>query len=287
MAVYEHGYRRYQGATTTAWERLLILPRYAYKDVFQSKFMVMFFALGFVPPLVGSVLIYLRHNLDALATFQIDISDLLAINASFFETFLVIQTQFFAFFLALFVGPGLISRDLANNGLALYFSRPLSRAEYVVGKLLVLVILLSLITWVPCLGLFIIQANLEGWSWMVANLHIAVGLFVGSWLWILLVSLLALALSALVRWRTMAGLGMLMVFLVGSLFGLMVTVFFKTEWGFILNLGQLTKIVYAQLLGTEIPEGPPPAVAWTVLVLFIGFCLFLLDRKLRAYEVVK
>lgn len=287
MAVYEHGYRRYQGATTTAWERLLILPRYAYKDVFQSKFLVMFFALCFVPPLVGSILIYLHHNFDALKTFEIDINQLLAIDASFFETFLVIQTQFFAFFLTLFIGPGLISRDLANNGLALYFSRPISRAEYVLGKLLVLLILLSLITWLPCLGLFVLQANLEGWSWMVANLRIAVGIFMGSWVWILLVSLLGLALSALVRWRAVAGLGMLMVFMVGGVFGFMVSVLFKTEWGFIFNLGQLTKIIFAHLLGTEIPEGPPPLAAWIAIALFIGFCVFLLDRKLRAYEVVK
>ncbi|NJL27427.1 MAG: hypothetical protein HC897_05800 [Thermoanaerobaculia bacterium] len=286
MAVYEHGYRRYQGAVTAAWQRLLILPHYAYKDAFQSKFLVMFFALGFVPPLVGSVLIYLHDNLDAMKILEIDLDKLFTIGPAFFGTFLEIQTQFFAFFLTMFIGPGLISRDLANNGLALYFSRPLSRTEYVIGKLLVLVILLSLVTWVPCLGLFFMQANLEGWSWMVSNLRIAVGIFIGSWVWILLISLLGLALSALVRWRAVAGLGMLMVFMVGGLFGLMFKEFFKTDWGYIFNLGQLTKIVFAQLLGTELPEGPPPFAAWVAIVSFMAFCVFVLDRKLRAYEVV-
>jgi ABC-type transport system involved in multi-copper enzyme maturation permease subunit len=58
-----------------------------------------------------------------------------------------LQTQIgFAFLLTAFVGPGLISPDLGNNALVLYFCRPFSRTEYVAGKLLVLVKLLSYIT---------------------------------------------------------------------------------------------------------------------------------------------
>ena len=57
-------------------------------------------------------------------------------------------------FLTAFVGPGLVSPDLANSALPLYFCRPFSRAEYVLGKCAVSVQLLSLITWVPGLILF-------------------------------------------------------------------------------------------------------------------------------------
>ena len=53
------------------------------------------------------------------------------------------------FFLAAFVGPGLISPDLSHNGLPLYLARPFSRAEYVLGKMSVLVGLMSLMTWIP------------------------------------------------------------------------------------------------------------------------------------------
>src|SRR6266852_1287555 len=63
----------------------------------------------------------------------------------------------FAFLLTAFTGPGLISPDLANGALPLYFCRPFSRAEYVIGKSSVLAILLSQITWVPGLVLFAVQ----------------------------------------------------------------------------------------------------------------------------------
>ena len=91
----------------------------------------------------------------------------------------------FAFFLTLLIGPPLVSRDLTNNALPLYLCRPFSRAEYVVGKMAVLLILLSLITWVPGLLLFLFQAYLEGGGWIAANLWIAGAIFVGSLVWIL------------------------------------------------------------------------------------------------------
>ena len=61
----------------------------------------------------------------------------------------------FAIVLAALVGPSLVAPDLANGALSLYFSRPQSRTEYIVARMLVLVGLLSLITW------FLIPARRE------------------------------------------------------------------------------------------------------------------------------
>ena len=64
--------------------------------------------------------------------------------------------------MALLVGPPLVSRDLRNNALPLYLCRPFSRTEYVMGKMSVMLILLSAITWVPQLLLFLFQSYLRG-----------------------------------------------------------------------------------------------------------------------------
>jgi ABC-2 type transport system permease protein len=53
-----------------------------------------------------------------------------------------------AFFVAVIVGPSLIAADLANGALPLYLGRPVDRRDYVLGKLAVLAILLSPMTWV-------------------------------------------------------------------------------------------------------------------------------------------
>ena len=161
MAVYELTYKQYLGKLTPEWSRFLVIPRHAFRDVFKSKLFTAFFVFCFVPLLVEAILIYLHHNVNALAILQVNVRELLPIDASFFQTFVNIQDGF-AFFVTLLVGPPLVARDVRNNALPLYLCRPFSRAEYVLGKMSVLMILLSAMTWVPQLLLFAFQSYLEG-----------------------------------------------------------------------------------------------------------------------------
>src|SRR6266567_6562244 len=196
MAVYEHTYKPYSGRLTPEWSRFLIIPRHAYQDVFKSKLFTAFFSICFIPLLVEAILIYLHHNVNALALLRVNVRELIPIDAFFFQAFVNVQGGF-AFFVTLLVGPPLVSRDLRNNALPLYLCRPFSRSEYVLGKMSVLLILLSAITWVPQLLLFLFQSYLEGVSWLVQNLWIASAILLGSVVWILLLALLSQAVSAL------------------------------------------------------------------------------------------
>ena len=153
MAVYEVTYKPYLGNLTPEWSRFLVIPRHAFRDVFKSKLFTAFFVICFVPLLVEAILIYLHHNVNALGILRVNVRELLPIDASFFSTFVNLQNSF-AFFVVLLIGPPLVARDLRNNALPLYLCRPISRAEYVLGKMAVLLIPLSLITWVPGLLLW-------------------------------------------------------------------------------------------------------------------------------------
>lgn len=288
MAVYEHTYKRYTGSLTPTASRFTVLPRYAFKDVFKSRLLVFFYAFSILVPLFFALVIYLRHNIDAIDALRnlgFDVSDVLEIDENFFGRFLIVQAQF-AFFLTLFIGPGLVSRDLANNGLPLYLSRPISRVDYVLGKLAILLVLSSSITWVAGLSLFVLNANYAGWSWAVSNLHIAAAVFVSSSFWIVLLALLALALSAWVRWKVVAGFMMFVVLAAGDMLTLMVNMMFRTEWGHLFNVDRLLHIITARLLGVTMPDGPPVWAAVLGLLTLTGVCLLLLNRKIRAYQVV-
>src|SRR5215211_1254405 len=208
MAVYEQTYKRYTGKLTPEWSRFLIIPRHAYRAVFNSKLFTAFFVICFLPLLVEAILIYLHHNISAVAIMKIDVRALVPIDASFFETFGAVQGGF-AFFVALLVGPPLVSRDLRNNALPLYLCRPFSRTEYVLGKMSVILILLSAITWVPQLLLFLFQSYLEGFMWFRSNLWIASAIVMSGLVWILLLALLSQTISALVKWRVVASAAML------------------------------------------------------------------------------
>ncbi|HEX8688470.1 MAG TPA: hypothetical protein VF654_18295, partial [Pyrinomonadaceae bacterium] len=248
MAVFENSYRQYEGRLTPEWSRFLVLPRYALRDVFGSKFLTAVFCLCFIYPLVAAILVYLHHNANAIAIMQLDLRELLPINASFFQNFVEVQ-GWLAFILTVLVGPALVSRDLANNALPLYLCRPLSRAEYVLGKMAVLVILLSLVTWVPGLLLFLLQAYLEGAGWAVSNSWMAGAIFVGSMTWIVLLALLALAISAWVRWRVVASGALLGLFFITAAFGNLIYGLFLTRLGHLVSPSDLMKYIWRGLFG--------------------------------------
>jgi ABC-2 type transport system permease protein len=305
MAVFEQTYKPYDGPVTPEWSRFLIIPRHAYRHVFRSKLFTAFFALSFVFPLLCAILIYLHHNANALAIMRLDVANVLPIDASFFQFFVIFQGMT-GLFLAMLVGPQQVSRDLTNNALPLYLCRPFSRAEYVVGKMSIVIILLSAMTWVPGLLLFLFQSYLEGWSWFSQNISLASAIFLGSLVWILLLALMTQAISAWVKWQVAARAALIGAFFIPTIFAGIVNQLFETRWGNIFSMYTLMANVWAGLFGTfvrqtghieEFRNGrivrdvvmsePPLWTSWFVLFLICAACLWLLSKKVRAYEVVK
>ena len=309
MAVYEHLYRAYEGETPSAWSRFLVIPRYALREVFKSKLLVTIFILCFIYPLIAAILVYLRHNANALALLQINVRELLPIDASFFRTFMEVQGGF-AFILTVLVAPPLISRDLSNNALPLYLCRPLSRAEYVLGKMAVIVFLVSLVTWIPGLLIFFFQASLAGLAWLWTNLWMIQAIFSASMTWIILLSLLALAVSSFLKWRVVASGALLGMFFVPSAFGEIINNLFLTRSGHLISLWATMKSIWSGLFGLFVRQTgqirgkvttpiydnqyvdivmlePPLWVSWLVVALICAVCVWLLSRKVRAYEVIK
>jgi len=300
MAVYKKTYRPYDGELTSPASRLLVIPRYALSDLHRSRFLTIFFIASFIYPLVCALLIYVQHNTSALQLLNAQsAAKIITINATFFLSVLGWQSML-ALFLASFIGPGQVSPDLANNALSLYLARPFSRVEYVLGKMTVLVFLMSLMTWVPGLLLFLLQSYLEGWDWATKNARLAFGMFVGGSMWILLLALLALALSAWVKWKPAAGALMFGVFFVASGFGATINAVQRTKWGHILQFMTMTGQIWSWLFEGSNPttngtiffrvtqgEELPMACCWGALIALASICLYMLARKIRGAEVVR
>ncbi|SPE35767.1 conserved membrane hypothetical protein [Candidatus Sulfopaludibacter sp. SbA3] len=300
MAVYKKTYRPYDGEMTSPLARLLVIPRYALDDLHRSKFLTTFFICSFIYPLVCALIIYVQHNASVLRLFGAENAQrLISINVTFFQALLGWQSML-ALFLGAFIGPGLVSPDLANNALSLYLARPFSRVEYVIGKMTVLLILMSCMTWIPGVLLFGLQGYLEGWQWMVDNQRLAWGMFFGSWVWILILALLALALSAWVKWKPAAGGLMFGLFFVAAGFGATVNAVQRTKWGHLLQISNIVGQVWVWLFEGNNPttsgaiffrvtqgEELPLWCCWAALAALAGICLYMLARKIRGAEVVR
>lgn len=286
MAVYKLTYRGYSGSLTPAWSRFLVLFNYSRRNLFRSKLLTAFFVVCLFVPLLYLFAIYANDHVSAFTMLGPRSGPLFKTDGPFFLVFLFIQS-ILSFVLTAFVGPGLVSPDLANGALTLYLCRPFSRVEYILGKFAVLAILLSCVTWIPVLIVFFMQASLSGWDWMFRNLWIASAIFLGGWLWILASSLLALALSAWIKWRVAAGASLLAVLSMGFAMAEAINSVLKTQHGDLLNLLWLTRIVWQDLFHDSSDRDLPAGEAWFGILAFASVCLWMLMKKIKANEVVR
>jgi len=285
MAVYKRGYQRYQGSLTGRLARLLVLPRFAWQRLMEQRLVIIVMVVSLFWPLACAAFIYVSNHLELLQGMGRDASKLLEINGTFFVIFMNSQATM-AVILASIAGPSLVAPDLANGALPLYLSRPLTRTDYVLARMLVLLGLLSPVTWVPGLLLFGMQSGMAGWAWFSTHWSIGVGIFAGFIAWILLVGLVALACSAYVKWRIIAGALVLGFFFILAGAATMTNAVLRVDWGSVLNPARAMDQIWRALLGADPLSGPG---AWTCAVSIAVMALFLilvLERKLRPVEVI-
>jgi ABC-type transport system involved in multi-copper enzyme maturation permease subunit len=291
LSVYKHNYRAYTGRVTPLWTRILVLARYGLAEVWSSKITIGLFTLSFLPTFVFIILIYLANNpiARALILHGNDARDL-SINSMFFLVVLEIQC-WAALVITAWIAPRLITFDLADNALPILLSHPISRFGYVLGKFAALFGSLSLVTWVPCLLLFVYQGYSSAQPWAAANVHIASGLLFGSILWILMLSILGLALSSWVKWRAVAtGIIIAAVFVPAGVGGI-ITGVLRTKWGFLLNMPFIMTELWQKLLGVDRFPHPERLLPTSAILIALGsVCLLsiaMLNARIRAREVVR
>jgi ABC-2 type transport system permease protein len=285
MAVYKRGYQRYRGPLTGHFARVMAMPRFARERLAQQRLVTVLLIVAMVWPLLCALFIYISNHAELWRGLDRDFLGFLEIKGKFFLVFMNLQAVF-AVLLAALAGPGLVAPDLSNNALQLYFSRPLSRLDYVAAKMGTLVALLSLVTWVPGLALFLMQSGMAGWTWFAANWNLGAAIFFGFALWILLVSLVAMASSAYVKWRVVAGALVLGFFFVSAGAAVMVNAILRVAWGDLLSPARAMYILWCGMLGVEPPQG---LGAFECLLALLGLAAVLaavLARKLRPVEVI-
>ena len=285
MAVYKRGYQRYDGAMTGRASRLLVLPGYAWRDLLKKRLMVSLLIISMFWPLGCIVFIYLSNHAELLFNFDRGFKQFLEIDSSFFLIFMRVQAVF-SILIAIFAGPGLIAPDLSNNALQLYFSRPFSRAEYVFSRMTVLLGLLSVVTWIPAILLFSIQSTMADGNWFIQNWNLGLGIFISLLIWIVLVSLVAMAASAYVRRKIMAE-----AFILGIIFILPVVTnifnrLFNVEWASLFNPILVMNQIWRWLLGAAPEPGPDVLYCCLAAIVMLVLLLTVLRRKLRPVEVV-
>jgi ABC-2 type transport system permease protein len=234
--------------------------------------------MAWVPFLVRAVQIYMSTNLPQ--------AQFLAPTAATFKDFLG-QQDIFVFFIAVYAGAGLIANDRRANALQIYLSKPLTRGEYVFGKLAILLTFLLLVTWVPAIVLLIVQVMFAGnFTFVRENLHLFPAITLVTFVQASTVACAMLALSSLTSSsRYVAVLYAGVIFLSSAIYGVLYGVTRDTSWAWISmsnNFAQLASAVF------RLPPAydTPWFVSALVIALVIAVSSIVLARRVQGVEVV-
>jgi ABC-2 type transport system permease protein len=235
--------------------------------------------LSFLPFFARAIQIYLSVNFPQTG-------ELLAVKPELFRQFLE-QQQIWVFFVTVYVGAGLIANDRRANALQIYLSKPLTRAEYIFGKLAILMAFLLLITWVPALLLLIVQIAFAGnFTFLMHNLYLFPAITVFAFIQVTMVAAAMLALSSLSKSsRYVAILYAAVIFFSQAIYGVLTVVTRSSQMSWIsfpANLSQLGDVIF------RLPAryATPWPVALLMIVGLIVVSGFILERRVRGIEVV-
>src|SRR3977135_4141607 len=153
MPIHDQGYRRYLGTRMPRGRAWAVIRTHGLRTFFGKRSFLGLLVMAWLPFVVRTVQIYAAANFPQMA--------FIAPTAETFRQFLSQQDPF-VFFVTVYVGAGLIANDRRANALQIYLSKPLTRAEYIFGKLAILMTFLAMVAWLPAIVLLIVQMSFAG-----------------------------------------------------------------------------------------------------------------------------
>lgn len=234
--------------------------------------------MAWVPFFVRAVQIYAATNLPQAA--------FLAPTAMTFRQFLA-QQGLFVFFITVYVGAGLIANDRRANALQIYLSKPLSRAEYVVGKLGVLITFILMVTWLPAIVLLVVQIAFAGnFTFLRSNLFLFPAITLYSLIEAVLGGMSMLALSSLSNSSRYVGmLYAALIFFSQALFVVLRSATGAAWWSWISMINNLNEIGDA-IFQLPIRGSAPLPMSLLMMVALLAVSGIILEKRVRGVEVV-
>ncbi len=278
MPIYDQGYRGYEARQALRRIRFWPITREAGRALSKRPALLVLAMLAWLPTVARLVQVFVVTQVKA-------VSEVMSLDAQLFGQFLYWQS-YFALLLTLFGASGLIATDLRSGGILVYLARPLTRRDYLLGKLAVSLGLNLGVTLLPALLLYLAALVIAPGVYARWDLAwIAPAITAASLLLALPLSLAALAVSAMSRSAQFAGLSLLALLLGTDLVCLILSTALSWETLPLLSLLADARSLTVGLFGA--PQELPALLALLALAFFAAAALAILRVRVRAYEVVK
>jgi ABC-2 type transport system permease protein len=278
MPIHDQGYRRYAGARDATGRAWLVIARAGIRMFIARRIFLGLLLIAWAPFVYQAIKVYLTANFSQLSMF--------APTAQTFREFLEHQ-EIFIFFIAIYVGAGLIANDRRANALQIYLSKPLTRLEYIVGKAATLFVFLLLVTWVPAMLLLLVQVLFAGnIAFIQKNAFLFPAITVYAVLQVLVATLTMLALSSLSKSARFVGIMYAgLIFFTGSIFAMLKYLVRASGASLISPTESLSQI--GDVIFRVAPRHDTPVLlSLMVVALLLGGSILILERRVRGVEVV-
>jgi ABC-2 type transport system permease protein len=279
MPIHDQGYRRYLGSRAAVGRSWQVITFAGIKTVLSRRTFLGLLLVAWAPFVVRAVQVYVAANFQQ-ASF-------LAPKAETFFEFLG-QQGVFVFFVTIYVGAGLIANDRRANALQVYLSKPLTRAEYVAGKLGILFLFLVTVTWLPAILLLVMQILFAGsLRFLSENIFLLPAITLFALLQVIVASTAMLALSSMSKSSRFVGVMYAgLIFFTSALFQAIRGITGDSSFAWISPTETLQQI--GQLIFRLPPSYDLPTLgAIVALLVLIGGSLWILERQVRGVEVVQ
>ncbi len=278
MPIHDQGYRRYVGHRHPHGRTWWVIARSQILAALKSRRFIAILLFSWLPFVVRGVQLYVSANFQQ-ASF-------LAASAQTFREFLD-QQSLFVFLITISMA-GAIADDRRANALQVYLSKPLTRVEYVGGKLVAVLVFLLAVTLVPAMLLLLLQMMFAGSAAFVRNnLYLLPAITLFSVVQALLAAFALLALSSLSKSRRFVSIMYAgIVLFTAAMYQPLRLITGSSAWAFISPEQTLDVIADAMFRVRGQPAIPVSVALLSVLVL-IGASLWILERRVRGVEVIR
>lgn len=281
MPIYEQVYRPWNGQLKERPMTWWVICKTGLGLLWSKGIMLLLFA-SFIPFIVRAVQIFLITRLaDKPAIMQLAKS--FQVNPGFFYNYLDGQF-FFLMLMMVFAGGGLIANDKRLKALQVYFSKPVTSWDYLLGKWSILGSLGMLMGLVPSLLLFLMRIMLAQDMKFVNEYYWLIFPIIGySLLSVGVLSLLILALSALSKNARSASIAFFAIVMFAELFRQILS---RIDGISLISLQANIKQVGALFFSQPLPQEISVWLSGIVLAAVSGFCIWILIQKIKPTEVV-
>ncbi|MCM2255239.1 MAG: ABC transporter permease [Vicinamibacteria bacterium] len=281
MPIYDQRYRRYEARNPLRELRFWPITREALKLVVARRAFLLLLVAAWIQFVARTIQVYVVTRFP-------DAGRVLPVDGRLFGEFLSGQLGF-ALLVSVFGGAGLIANDLRTGAILVYLSRPLTRVDYILGKLAALMSLNLFVTLAPALMLWIVAVSLAPEQFASLKLMwLPLAIVLHSLVISLAMGLMALAVSSLSKSARVAGLAFAGLFIGLEIArGVLRGMFRTPETGLISLQGNLHALGNA-LFGIQHRFfNQPWPLAALALVVMAALCLWVLRARVRAVEVVQ